>query len=1080
MDENGDSPSATFSIIEDDEGFIWFGTVDGLYRYDGYNFKIYRHVEDDPNSLSNNTIREIAYTKDQKIWIATSGGGLNCLDLKKDKIESFIHTGIDGKNEISGNEVWTLIVDKEERIWVGVTGKGLDRYDPRIRLFEHFPLFPKDSTSYFYAASIRSLMEDSDGFIWAGIGNNAFCKLNPKTRETKYFTKYNVSQKEVDNFTVFDIYEDNNKNIWCCTYGGGISLYNKQTDSFKNIFRIKKNDDLQLNYTYSITEKDIGEFWIATENGLCVYDTATQNYTKYVHEISNQNSLKENRLREIFIDSKGIAWIGSESGVDKLIEQKRFKLYKHIPGKENVLPEGIVRSICEDSYDNLWIGLVDKGLVRFHKPTQKFHHYTFKKQNFYGMTGSFFASIYEDSQKNLWFGEWDTGLYLYNREKDSFDFQLGTNEKRNRLTSTQIQVIREAKPGYLWIGTEYGLNFYNVETKENIPLIHNPNNPNSISNNGIQSNALVVDKNGNVWVGTWSGGLNFLQITDGDFSNIQFRNWGSSKDSLESLDNNNVISLHLQDSILWIGTFGGGLFKFNIQKENFTNFNAYHGLPNNIIFAIEEDKNGNLWLSTDKGISRFNPQTESFTNFNANDGLQNDHFFWGASFQSNTGEIYFGGINGLNSFFPENIYAFLSNPAPKLIDIVSFNQSIFSDTTFTKTTQHILPYYNNSLTFEFAALDYFEPQKTMFQYQLKGLDKEWNFNEHRRFANYTNLSPGIYEFKLQATNSEGNWSENELRFNFKILPPWWKTWWARTVFILAIIGIVFGFYFIRVGVLETQKNRLEEQVRLRTAEIEQKNDELKKTLHDLEITQKALIESEKMAALGIMSAGVAHEINNPLNFISVSIENIKERIEETKDEGFQFDEEKKNIIDRLISHARTGIDRISTITNSLKTYSHKGDGKKQLTNINTLIKNALTIIKSKVPHFITIEYIEAEIPEILCMQDQISQVILNIIDNAIQAIEDKAEKGNEKIIVECIKTELDYKAYIKTSISNTGPLLTEDAIKHLFDPFFTTKSPNKGTGLGLYISYEIINDHKGMINVENKNNYVNFDILIPI
>jgi len=235
-----------------------------------------------------------------------------------------------------------------------------------------------------------------------------------------------------------------------------------------------------------------------------------------------------------------------------------------------------------------------------------------------------------------------------------------------------------------------------------------------------------------------------------------------------------------------------------------------------------------------------------------------------------------------------------------------------------------------------------------------------------------------------------------------------------------------------------------------------------------------------MASIGIMSAGIAHEINNPLNFISVSVDNIQTQIKETEKEGYQLDEEKLNVINRLISHAKTGVGRILSITRSLKAYSHKGEVEKQFTNVKDLIDNVLTIINAKIPHYVTINLKYATIPEIKCKQDQISQVLLNIIDNAIQAIEEKSLKENEQIIIETGMRNHNGQDYVAISISNSGPLLKDDDMRHLFDPFYTTKSPNKGTGLGLYISYEIINDHNGFIHVENIKKCVKFDVLLPV
>jgi C4-dicarboxylate-specific signal transduction histidine kinase len=551
------------------------------------------------------------------------------------------------------------------------------------------------------------------------------------------------------------------------------------------------------------------------------------------------------------------------------------------------------------------------------------------------------------------------------------------------------------------------------------------------------------------------------------------------------------------------------LNRFDLRTETFKHYSPNDGLPNNIIFGILDDPSGNLWLSTDKGISKFNPNTEIFQNFDQDDGLQNDHFFWGSSHKSKDGELFFGGIDGLNSFYPDSINKLLNVPMAVLLDLKVFNESVPSEKTFSSLNEIELKHNQNFLTFEFTGLDYIEPQKSQYLYKLDGIDNQWVNGGSRRFATYTNLSPGHYTFRLNVSNNEEVWSAQQLNFKVHIKPPWWKTGLAWSIFLMLILGFLWFIYSLRINILKRQKKNLEIEVINRTVEITEKNvmlelqteeilnqkeslnkqrdelfiknEELQNILSQLELTQKALIESEKMASLGILSAGIAHEINNPLNFISVSIYTIKEQLNEWNKELINcIDKQKVEDLKSLLSFSETGIERISSIINSLRAYSHKSGDKPAMASINPLLNNTMVLLHSKIKADIQIELQLTDIPEIPCKQDQLAQVFVNIVDNAIFALNELPEGTHKLLRIESTIVQVNSKSFIKISFANSGHPIEEEKIKHIFDPFYTTKSPNVGSGLGLYISYNIIKEHAGMLYAENTNAGVVFNVILPL
>ncbi len=823
-DEQGNSPSATFSIVESSKGFIWFGTIDGLYRYDGYNFKIFRNNPKDTNTLANNTIRAMTLYQDSLLWIGTQGGGLDCFNMHSEKFIHFKHTG-QKQNEISGNSLWSLFVDRSGNLWAGVSGIGIDRLDLNTMQFTHFKAVEFEG-HLRQEQTVRAIIEDSDGTIWAGLSDNGFSRINPITGECKQYSHdFNNNQGLISNW-VYDILMGNDGRLWIASYGGGINIFDPLSETYEYIRQKNGNGNTLISdLTYSITERIPGEFWIATEYGLSAY-TAENNHFRNFQQSSYTNmSLSENRTRKVFVDKRGILWVGNESGVDKIVLQSKFELHQHIEGQSNTLRPGIVRAIMEDRIGDLWIGLVDNGLVKYSKSSDKYKTYLHNNNDPNSISGNNIDVIFQDKEGTIWVGEWNTGLMKYNKNRDNFVHVASSLGNERSLSDSRIQTIQQDKPGVLWIGTEQGINRYDVRKNAFSYYKHEADNPNSLSGNSIQSRALVFDNNHDLWVGTWSFGLNKLEFIDSTQTIANISHWlHDPKNPSESLTNDNVLALHFdKKGILWIGTFGGGLSRFNPHTEQFKNYTTDDGLPNNIIFAILEDNDENLWLSTDNGISRFNPKSETFLNFLKSDGLQDDHFFWGAAHKGKSGKLYFGGINGINSFYPEHVKPDTNQARPSLVDIKLFNESIHSTIPIHQLDRIELSYKENFISFEFTALDFIEPSKNRFLYKLEGFDKDWMASENSNNAYYTNLPHGSYTFKLQASNNDGIWSDDILSFNLIIIPPWWKTWIAKILFFLSAITIIFQIFYFRFRRDNTQKMKLKEMVFERTTELHELN-----------------------------------------------------------------------------------------------------------------------------------------------------------------------------------------------------------------------------------------------------------------
>ncbi|MFN8258121.1 MAG: two-component regulator propeller domain-containing protein [Bacteroidales bacterium] len=1071
IDEKDLDPGATFAIAEDATGFLWFGTVDGLYRFDGFNYKVYRNEKNNPNSLSWNTIRALCITKDNKLWIGTQGGGLDCFDINSEK---FTHYPFDKNNKqgISGEDIWSLYPDSNGNIWIGVVGSGIDMLDRKSNTFKHFKILPPE-TKTNGSLTIRAIYKDSEGFIWVGIVGFGLTRLNPDNGQIVNFRNNPNDPESYGSNDVYGIYEDRNKNLIVCAYAGGLNFYNRKTGKFTKYFmKNNKSGTPVTDLTMQVIEDNSGEYWIGSEFGLSVFNKGKNQVTNFHHEKNSLNTISDDRIRSVFMDSRGIIWIGSEAGVDKIVKQRNFKIYKNNPGNPFSLPAGIVRSIAEDSDGYIWVGLIDNGLVRYNAKMDGTTLFKHQQQSLNGLSGNNITAIFQDTRGVLWCGEWDTGLNKFNKQNETFTLFAGTSGTKARLTDTRIQFIKEAKPGVLWIGTEYGINRLDLNAETCTYFLHQPDNNNSLSSNSVQSNAFVQDKNGNLWVGTWSGGLNFIEFKDKNQQQAKFTHYKTDPQNYNSINNNNVISLLLDGDILWIGTFGGGLNKLNIKTGVFKHYTTENGLVNNIIFAILQDNEKNLWLSTDRGLSKFNPENESFINYTKNDGLQDDHFFWGAACKSRSGELFFGGINGMNSFLPNEIIKNSRPPVPVMLDIKIFEKSIDPGMPIAQINQLEIPFHKNYITFEYTGLDYIEPSRLQYMIKMDGLDEDWHFVGNRRFTSYSSLDPKEYTFRLKVANKDGVWNNKELAIKVIVNPPWYRTWYAITIFSIFILGSFLGFYFIRIRLLTLQKKKLEELVHKRTSiimeqktELQEVNDNLKlqkeelsQTLDELKKAQNQLIESEKMASLGILTAGIAHEINNPLNYIQAGIYGIESSFEDNIKSKLLIDTREE--FGTLIESIKIGVYRVSDIVNSLNHFSRQTENKSEKCNIHAILDQCLLILNHKYKDRIEIKKnFTQDLTFVEGNEGKLHQVFLNIIGNAVQAIQGKGEIS--------ITTRIDNNLVYIIIIDN-GSGIDEEILHRVYDPFFTTKEPGSGTGLGLSISYGIIKDHNGNIEIKSK------------
>lgn len=817
--EKGLSQNTVHSIIQDRKGFLWFATEDGLNKYDGFSFITYRNNPSDSTSLSDNFIWKIFEDIDGTIWICTNNGGLNRFENETESFTRFQHSPLNPFS-ISNNSIRAIYQDRKGNLWIGTEGGGLNKLIPGTNKFIRFPSNYRDKNS-LTSNYVRAITSDDAGYIWIGTNGGGLNKFDPDNNVFIHFQADKFRSGALPNNNIWALAFDSDNYLWIGTDGDGLVKYNgNRFIPFRN--SAADLNSIVNNVVTDIFEDQSGDLWISTEGGLCKFDKKKNKFDRFLNQPFDRTSLSNNFVRTVFEDRTGILWIGTVGGgVNKFIkEYKEITLYQHNPYNIYSLSSNMIRAINEDSDGNLWVGTLGGGLNKLKAGSDKFVNYKNDLDNVNSISDDGVTSIYEDRSGNLWIGTWGGGLNLlennYRQKQSSTDLKFShyfhDEYDENSLVSDIVQAINSDRLGNLWIGTENGLDYFDVRNDKFFHFQHDSQNDYSLSDNRIQSNCIIEDKSGLLWIGTWNG-LNCLVINENyspdELKDKLFFHYKYNSSDLKSLSDSRIISLYEDPKgIIWIGTHGGGLNKMikksfiegNKPELYFERYTEKDGLASNVIYGIQGDENGNLWLSTNKGLSKFNPETEVVRNYYESDGFQSNQYFYGASVAGKYGRLYFGGTNGLNSFVPSELRDNPFVPPIYITELQIFNTPVkVSDPdsplkkSILETSQIELPYREYVITFEFVALDYMNPEQNKFEYMLEGFDNNWIPSGNRRFVTYPNLGDGQYIFRVKGTNSDGIWNKEGVSLNIIIHPPFWKSWWFLIISFLLVVGLIIYF-----------------------------------------------------------------------------------------------------------------------------------------------------------------------------------------------------------------------------------------------------------------------------------------------
>lgn len=843
--ENGLPQNSAKAILQDRQGFLWIGTEEGVARYDGYEFKVFKNNLESSQSLSNNYVIVIFEDQQNNLWFGTRGGGLNRFNPATEQFTHYLHHA-ENPNSLSGDTVHTITQDRQGILWIGTDGSGLNSFNPVTEKFTHYKHQVTDPNSLSNDA-VSAITEDNQGNLWVGTWAGGLNRFNPVTEKFTRYLHQASNSNSLSNNAVSAIVEDMQGNLWLGTKGGGLNYFNPTTKEFTH-FRHDANDlnSLSHNEIGTIAKDPQGNLWLGTlGGGLNYLDTITKKFTHYRHQTTNLNSLSNDNIRSITYDQQGNLWVGTDGGgINRLNSNgEQFSHYNHQDKAPYSLSHNIVRAITQDRQGTLWIGTWGGGLNRFNALTEQFTHYRNDNTDPNSISDDKVYVITEDRKGILWIGTDSSGLNRFDPITEQFTHYRHQATNPNSLSDNAVSAITEDHQGNIWLGTWKGLNRFDPITEQFTHYRHEAINLNSLSDNSVR--VITKGKQGNLWLGTWKGLNRFDPRTE------QFTRYTHQKTDPNSISNNTVYAItEDKQGNLWIGT-ASGLNLFNKTTGNFTHFYEKDGLPNNVVYRIEEDNDGGIWLSTNFGLSHFNPKTQLFKNYNMDDGLQSNEFNADASFKNEDGELFFGGINGFNRFFPDKIV--VNNQPPKVIftDMLLSNKSVRIDNaelsaetqselneTFTlakavhSTSEITLTHRQSLVTFEFSALHYTNPKKNQYAYKMEGLDNEWITTDYKnRRATYTHLPTGDYVLRVKASNPYGIWNEKGAMLKINVLPPPWLSWWAYSLYCLAVI-LVIGL-FVRsqhkkVTFIEQVNEQLELKVAERTLGLQNANEKLEK------------------------------------------------------------------------------------------------------------------------------------------------------------------------------------------------------------------------------------------------------------
>ena len=1020
--EDGLSQSTVETIYQDSKGYIWIGTNDGLDRYNGYEFKHYKHDKYDKNSIANNYIVDIIEDKNGYIWVSTIGG-LSRINPDKDEIKNYYSKEDSGN--LSNSNLWQILCTKDNRL-IASTIDGLNVYDKNKDKFTRI-LYKEGELPSQY---IYSLEEDINGHIWVGT-DNGLVELDKDLNIVKSY------QDAIGDSDVYNVYDDSKGNIWVCTLDNGLFKINLDDNSVENYKNNNSKISIPSNNVRDIISDSEGKLWIATDKGLCTFDYEREEFITYNKKSYQSNSLIDDEIFCLLKDSSGLIWIGTYSGISRFNPNSNFTHFKLDPYEDNSISGNVIHGIYEDDDKTLWIGTNESGVNIINGESIKH----LNKEN-----SNIVSDLIEDITgfKNYIFIGTNEGLsVLVKNDKTAKNYTITNYTTKDGLPSNKIRSLFIDSKGYLWIGTNKGLAILDTNNNKIIDITYILDEM-GVSDKFIR--AVYEDSKGNYYIGCFlEGGL--IKINP---NTKEYKIYKNIENDDSSISNNSIryINEDLYGNIL-VGT-SHGINILNLSTDKFNHYTEKDGLINNTIYGILVDKNNGIWMSTNAGISKLSTEDATFKNFTITDGLQSNEFNGRACFKSKDGNMYFGGINGFNVFNSQDIE--LSTFEPKVIfdnfEINGTNKKDISNIKFKSN--------ENNIKINFFTNDYKNTKTTQYYYKLEGLENEWNMTNSNSLV-FANLGSGDYTLKIKTITQHGVMSD-ESSVHFTINPPIWRSNYAICIYLILIIISILR-YMHKVNTLDRLVNERTNKLR---KEME-KNEQLFKKVLSLEQNKNNYF------------VNLSHELRTPLNVLSSINQLIKEF---TKKDNFITPEKLSyymGIMDRNCSRL---LSLINNLIDHTKIENNSYIINKKDEDIVYLVEETVLDMKDYIEEKGLELIFDTDVEEkvIRCDKVDIERCIINLVGNAVKFT---SEGG----LIEVLLQDLDDK--VKIIVKDNGIGISEENQKIIFDRFnqvVDESSEQKGgSGLGLTITKQFITLHNGEIYVESEVGVGSeFIIILPV
>jgi signal transduction histidine kinase/ligand-binding sensor domain-containing protein/CheY-like chemotaxis protein len=1029
---DGLSQATVTCMVQDRLGFLWFGTQEGLNRYDGRSFQVYHHESEDSATLADDSALALLEDAAGDVWVGTENG-LSRWNRASDTFTTFRHDPEDPKS-LAGDSVWSIVQDRAGFLWIGTGESGLSRYDPASGRFESFRHNPSDPNS-LSDDRVRTLYEDRLGDLWVG----TLSGLNRYSRTANRFLRIRHdanNPKSLSDDRVRAIAEDRAGTLWVGTLGGGVSRLERDSDTFVR-YRNDPADPASLSEdrTRSIFEDRDGQLWVGTDGGLNLFQPQSGTFVRYRHDPADPTSLGADRVMAISQDRGGVLWIGTQGGGLAKWHPDRwsFDHYKSRTGSVTSLSNDNVLAFSEDPFGQLWIGTLGGGLNVLDRDTGEFRAYRNEPGERRSLSDDRVMALLHDRRGELWVGTQAGGLNRWDRPSRTFlHFRHDAGDPTS-LANDGVMTLFEDRQGALWVGTNGGgLDRLDRETGKFSHFPSDSSNPEGLSNGRVTS--LVEDSLGGLWVGTFGGGLNRL-----DRATRAFQHFRHSPKELDSLSSDKVISLHIDRvGALWVGTSGGGLNRLVAlgqapDKAVFERFGSREGLPNRVVYGIESDAAGMLWLSTNRGLARLDTVAKTFTNYDAADGLQDDEFNWGAHYQSPRGELFFGGVHGFNAFYPERVRT-STGPPPLVLTAISLRHGNVERGRLAQNLSTLeLGHRDNFFAVEFAALDYKSPHRNRYAYQLLGFDSDWIDLGYENRVTLTNLDAGRYTLRVKAANSDGVWNEAGIRLPITIAVSPWRSWWAQALYAAALVA---GLLWLWRTVRERARRHQEMAAARQAAEA-------------------------AMLAKDEFLANMSHELRTPMN----GVIGMAELLRLTRLEG-----EQREQVEIIHKSGKALLGVINQILDFSKISSGQLVVASEPFDLRQCVEDALDVVAAAAAQRgVEVGYWMGEETPAWVQGDagRTQQILVNLLHNGIKF----SEPAGEVFVVVTATAGANALHQIRFSVTDHGLGIPADKMDRLFQPFSQVDSSASrrftGTGLGLAICKHLSELMGGTIGVES-------------